>query len=243
MYQSLSKIVIITTCAYLFVVISMYMSSCTAVRVITAKDRKHQIESPESVQRFVKKKRMAGYPILQYGNFDLNLPGSFYSVYNAHGQYLSTDQDAQSCRDRASDYRFLRYLLEYGDTDYMTDSVTRTSYSIKASAVVPGFKMKWTDIREASQDTTIWGVRTYTFETHLDNYLPYIRSLEGSLVQIDVACGEFVILRELYMHGKASLDAVLIRELIEDVEKLNKEFDNRIHLYLVYLNTLDWMEE
>jgi hypothetical protein len=217
-------------------------SGCTAIRVVTAKDRKHQVESPESVQRFVKQKRISGYPVLSAYPLHLNLPGSWYSVFNAHGQYINTSQDAVGCKDRAYDYRILRYLMEHGDERYITDSVTQISYAIKESALRSGLNLKWTNVEQARQDTSIWVKHIHTFDAHLDNVLPNIRSLEGKPVHIDVACGEYLIFRKLYLSGKSSLDAVLIRELIHDVEQLNREFDNRLHLYLIYRNQLDWME-
>jgi hypothetical protein len=151
-------------------------------------------------------------------------------MYNHSGQYLSLRDTVQGCPDKKQDFTAMKFILEHGDTHFIHDSVTVGTGTLKDTNTVISMK----DSKKISfQDTTLWDIEVQTFSTHLDQYVPFFRTIDGEVVDIYSLYSDYLILYDYHMSGQSKLHCILIREKIKEIEQLNKEFGPRIQLVLV----------
>jgi len=205
---------------------------CEAIQVLTAINHKPEIETPESIRHFAKKHGFDGYPILTFDasifSNDIDLMSAF-EMYNREGKFLSLAEDIPGCPDENQAYMAMRYILKDGDTEYVQDSHTIRQGVLKATNTDIS-KENWKELRK---DTSLWELQTKTYSSHLDNYTPFFRTLEGEVVDIYSLFPEYLILFQYQMSGQSKFSCILIREKIKEIAKLNKEFGPRIQLVLV----------
>ncbi|MBL0008248.1 MAG: hypothetical protein IPP25_14035 [Saprospiraceae bacterium] len=217
------------------------LTGCEMLQVITAKNHKPEIQTPESIRHYAKKHGFDGYPIL-------TLDTSIYSsdiviqfgiaMYNREGQFLSLVDDLPGCPDKHQEYTATRFILEKGDAHFIKDSLSMRQGSLKEPNTESYSENKKKG-NEFFKDTTLWEFQTITYSAHLDSYVPFIRTLEGNEVDIYSYYKEYLIIYEYQMSGYAKFDRILIREKIKQLEKLEKEFGPRIQLVLVNRDQLE----
>ncbi|HLF64438.1 MAG TPA: hypothetical protein VI603_11825 [Saprospiraceae bacterium] len=220
----------------------LILTGCDAVHILFSRDCEAKVETAESVNRFVKKKRIDGYPIvcldpIYVSSFYL-LPD--YPFFNSEGEYLALRDDTQGCIADNYYYLILKYLLEHGDTSYIADSVTRSYYTLHD----PDELVRLSENPKSSDrpDRSKWILHMETLEAHLNNYIPYFRTLEGEKIDLSRLYTDYLLISTFSMSGRSSLTCVLVRETIRDVKKLNKEFGNRIQIVLINTDEMDWMK-
>lgn len=211
------------------------LSSCEMLQVITAKNHKPEIQTPESIRQYAKKHGFDRYPIL---TLDTSIYSSDYgfpsgvAMYNHEGKYLSLIDDLPGCPDKHQEYTAMRFILEKGDAHFIKDSLSYRQSSLK-EPYTENEKEYNENRNQLLKDTSLWEFQTITYSAHLDRYVPFIRTLEGNEVRIYSYYKEYLIIYEYSMSGYAKFDRILIREKINQLEKLEKEFGPMIQLVLV----------
>ena len=217
-----------------FLLTFLSLTSCEAFQVITAVDHKHEIQTSESIRNYAQRHGFDGYPIL---TFDTSIMASEadimlkFNMYNKEGKYISLDDQISGCPDKKKDYAAMRYLLQHGDEHFLRDSGTIYSGVVKDTAATKAMDLK--ELIKLRKDTSIWNIDTIRYSTHLDNYVPFFRTLEGERVDVYSLYDDYLMLYEYQMAGYAKFDRILMREKIRELEKLKKEFGSRIQLVLV----------
>jgi hypothetical protein len=207
-------------------------SGCETIQVLTAVDHKAEVETPESIRHFAKKKGIDGQPILRFDEtiFSSDVDHLIkFQMYNREGQFLSLRDSAQGCPDKRQDYTAMKYILQKGDVHFRKDSISIKTGTLKD----PEMEIDFKDLNQTRGDTSIWNYQTETYSTHLDNYVPFFRTLEGDVVDIYNLYPEYLVLYGYQMSGKSKFDCILIKEKKKEIKQLNKEFGPRIQLVLV----------
>ena len=216
------------------------LSGCEMLQVITAKNHKPEIQTPESIRHYAKKHGFDGYPILAfdttiwYSEADIWLR---FNMYNRDGNYLSLDDQISGCPDKKKEYAAMRYLLEHGDDHFLQDSHTIYKGVLKDSNLLN--TMEWKDLNARRKDTSIWQIDTIRYSTHLDTYVPFFRTLEGEAMDVYSLYDHYLILYGYEMSGYSKFHWIMIREKIKELEKLEKEFGPRIQLVLINRDQLE----
>ncbi len=159
-------------------------------------------------------------------------------MYNHEGKYLSLADDIKGCPDKFQDYTAMRFILEQGDDHFIKDSISYRQSTLK----VPYTKIEKEyneDRNNLLKDTSLWDIQTITYSSHLDSYVPFIRTLDGDDLDIYSLYKKYLFIYEYQMSGYAKFDRILIREKIRQLEKLEKEFGPMIQLVLVNRDQLE----
>ncbi len=138
-----------------------------------------------------------------------------------------------NCSDDKFQYKAMKFLLENGDSLFITDSITQNynivSDSITQQKILEQIKSGKPVLLDSSQLNNINKKKSM----HLNNYAPYLRTLSGDKIDIKTLYKEYIILVEFIMSGRPNLTAIKIRRVMKDVEKLNKQFNNRMQIVLI----------
>jgi hypothetical protein len=210
------------------------LSSCEMLQVITAKNHKPEIQTPESIRHFAKKHGFEGYPILYFDTSIMSGDRDFmfgFNMYNKEGKCLSLDAQIAGCPDQQKEYAAMRYLLEDGDEHFIKDSVAIVEAILKDNKSPSDAKSR--------KDTSVWQLDTMMYSAHLDNYSSYFRTLEGEAVDVYDLYDKYIMLYPYQKAGYSKFHCILIREKIRQLEKLEKEFGPGIQLVLVNRDQLE----
>lgn len=197
---------------------------CDSFRVLTSASHKKQIETPESIRKFVTSKRLEGHEILvmddSFASSGSYLPGLL--LFNNQGQLISLESGGQVCRNRSYFLASMSSLLENGDGAFATDSVL---------------------LNFAIQDERTGEMNRYSamVRVHLDMISPFLRTLHGDAVDPKSLYTDYLLIKQFSVSGKSSVTAQLIREAIEDIGLLEEIFGDRITIVLLNLDRLFWM--
>ncbi len=218
----------------LFLLTFFVLSGCEPIQVLTAVDHKPEIQTPESIRHYAQKHGFDGYPILTFDTAVMSSEADImlkFNMYNKEGRYLSLDDQISGCPDKKKDYAAMRYLLEHGDDHFLQDSGTSYKGVLRDTNLLK--TMDWKELLAKRKDTALWQIDTIKYSTHLDNYVPFFRMLEGAKVDIYSLYDEYLMLYGFEMSGYSKFHGMMIREKIRELEKLKKEFGPRIQLVLV----------
>jgi len=214
----------------------LFVVGCKEIKVLTAKDYTPKLETAQSVEDFARANNIDGFPILRYDpSFDYNLP-SFslqHGLFNHQGNYISLTDGDISCKLDDYHYLVLKDILLHGDSMLRREFIEESylSYSIDSIALL---SLDYKEHKAVWDSLFLLYGKTQIVKMDLDQYAEHLIALNGNKVELKSLFTHYVILQEFYTSGKAGLFAVRIRELIRDIKKLNKEFNNQIQLILIY---------
>jgi hypothetical protein len=153
-------------------------------------------------------------------------------MFNHEGQYLLLSDTTPGCEDKNYRYTTMNYILGHEDKHFVTDSMTERYFTFNDSTEEAKLLNNKTMHRQPIDSSKV-KFKTYTYSTHLDNYAPYLRTLEGNKVDVYSLYTDYLIIQGYNMSGRPGPLCFLIREKIREIKKLNQEFGNRIQFVLI----------
>jgi hypothetical protein len=157
-----------------------------------------------------------------------------FGLFNGHGDYISLEDSNVSCRVDNYNYLVLKDILQHGDSllrreyiktsylSYPSDSSELINY-LNDNKVV---KAEWDSL------FLLYG-KTKIIKMDLDQYADHFITLNGDRVAVGSLYTHYILLQEFSIAGESGLWAMRIKDLIRDIRKLNKEFNNQIQLVLI----------
>jgi hypothetical protein len=226
----------------IFIVLSTFLVlvSCDTARVLTSVNYNAKSVEPEKIIDFCNKRGLEGIPILTFGGATLTQPIQlpFYPFYDKPGRYIAFDDTVSTCRDRNYYYLQIRELLNnrlkpfYPDSTYV--KVTK-SYKVKAKVGGP-----YND-NKVVKDSLITETELIGYATHLSSFSNYLLGLDGNKEDLNGLYSDYLLLYEFSIFGKRKLTSVSMKDIKNDVDKLNSEFGNKINLVFINADYLKWM--